>query len=110
MYTRLWDQATGLPKMGIAVSTDGGVTFPKGFQPYGMNWQQPDCEGTMRVVPAPFSSSAGRSAAAATPCFALTAPFGTARANMTLSHSCGDIPGVDAFEPFNYQHLFREIC
>ena len=37
---------------GIARSGDGGVSFPKGFTASGIDWPQPDCEGTMRKVAA----------------------------------------------------------
>jgi hypothetical protein len=85
MYTRMWDQkpASPLKTYGIAKSTDGGTTFGgKGFSPWGIDWPQPDCEGTIRMV----QSASGAS------CFVLTAPYGTARANMTLSYSCGYHP------------------
>jgi len=85
MYTRMWSQPAGKPAYGIAgPSDDGGTTFPKaGFTPMGIDWPQPDCEGTMGVVYTPL----GR-----TPCFVLTAPYGSMRANMTLSYSCGTKP------------------
>ena len=48
----------------------------------GIDWPQPDCEGTMQVA----RDGGGGS------CFVLAAPFGAGRANMTISHSCGDTP------------------
>ena len=85
MYTRMWDQAKRPygHTYGIARSTDQGETFTN-FTPHGIDWPQPDCEGTMCVV----RGAAGGS------CFVLAAPWGNARANMTLSYSCGDEPGT----------------
>jgi hypothetical protein len=84
MYTRMWNQGPGGKTYGIAESKDGGVSFGQGFAPMGITWEQPDCQGTMRMVQASNGEL----------CFALTAPFGTARANMTLSYSCGYAPKV----------------
>jgi hypothetical protein len=86
MYSRMWNQGKGdLKTYGIAgPSKDGGKTFPsKGFISSGIDWPQPDCQGTMRKV----ASGTGAE------CWALTAPYGTKRANMTLSYSCGYYPG-----------------
>lgn len=104
MYSRLWNQGAGKPTFGIAQSNDGGVTFPKGFSNAGMDWPQPDCEGTMRVGTSTASSSSYSSSSspssssslsgAGEPCFMLSAPYGKGRANMTLSHTCGDVPGT----------------
>ena len=84
MYSRMWNQAKRPygHAYGIARSIDGGVTFDN-FTTRGIDWPQPDCEGTMRVV-----QSAGSG------CFVLVAPYGGARANMTLSYSCGNEPAV----------------
>jgi hypothetical protein len=85
MYSRMWNQGLGNRKTyGIAASGDGGISFGKGFSSMGIDWEQPDCQGTMRMVQAPNGEL----------CFALTAPFGSARANMTLSYSCGYSPKV----------------
>jgi hypothetical protein len=81
----MWDQKQGpLKTYGIAKSTDGGASFGgmHGFSAWGMDWPQPDCEGTMRMV----QSASGHF------CFTLAAPYGTERANMTLSYSCGYHP------------------
>ena len=87
IYSRMWDQPAGKPTYGMAgPSLDGGATFNGSFTAagMGMGWPQPDCEGTMQVVAAPSGPD----------CFVLTAPYGHARANMTLSYSCGATPGV----------------
>jgi len=79
MYSRLWNQATGpLHTYGIAKSTDRGNSFGE-LEPMGIEWPQPDCEGTLT---APTNGPARG-------CFFLSAPYGTTRANMTLSQSCG---------------------
>jgi hypothetical protein len=59
-----------LKTYGIAKSTDGGTSFGgmDGFRSWGMDWPQPDCEGTMRMV----QSATGM------PCFTLAAPYGNA--------------------------------
>ena len=85
MYSRMWNQGLGnLKTYGIASSGDGGITFPKGFSSMGITWPQPDCQGTMRMVQAVNGEL----------CFALTAPYGNTRANLTLSYSCGYSPKV----------------
>jgi hypothetical protein len=55
----------------------------KAFRPLGLGATR-YCQGTMRMVQAPNGEL----------CFALTAPFGNARDNMTLSYSCGYSPKI----------------